>query len=168
MPPEDTKKGNRYYGRHQCWRYCLGARRVGAGDADDSRPGAVLRWAGAPEECALDNYAQFLHAGADQCLLGVDWLLIGFQPDCRRLYRWPGLGWPEWRRPRAQSRLCCHHSASGLYDLPADVRRDYAGADLGCFCRTQAFQSVCAVLAALVVTGICPGCALGLGGWRLD
>src|SRR5215207_6775579 len=67
--PKATEKGNKFYGRNQCWRYRLGVSLVSARDAHDPWPSAILRWAGAPEECALDDYAQLLYAWADQRVL---------------------------------------------------------------------------------------------------
>ena len=54
-----------YYGCYQYWRYRLSAGFVDTGDAYDAGVGTILWWAGAPEECALNDHAQLLYARAD-------------------------------------------------------------------------------------------------------
>src|SRR5215211_7225431 len=92
---QEFGEGKHCHGRNQCWRYRLGAGLVSACDAHDARAGAVLWRPGSPEECALDDYAQLLHAWADQCILGAGWLLAGFWADTERDHRWLGLDRPE-------------------------------------------------------------------------
>ena len=138
-----------------------GERGAGADD-DRARAGAVLRRPGAAQEHAGHHDAEFWDDGADQRAVGAGRV----QPGVRRQragHRRLFARIPERRRRRSESGLCRDDSTSYVYDLPDDVRRDYAGVDHRRNCGAHEVQRHCAVHDLVVFYCVCAAGTHGLG-----
>ena len=94
----------------------------GSGDADDAGAGVLLRRAGPQEEHALGPDAVLHGPVPGHRAVGVVGYSLAFGPDFHGIIgglEWAGL---SGRGAGPQPRLCHDHPASGLHDLPGDVR----------------------------------------------
>src|SRR3990172_1954465 len=104
-------------GRHGHGRYRVGPRFVGAGNAHDAGPGALLRRPGAEQERAGHDHAQLHHAGPGQHPVRAHRLLDRLRSGPGGAGRQPGLGVSPQRlrhgaerRDRKSTRLNSNHA----------------------------------------------------------
>ena len=163
---ETGRSGQGHQERPDGGRQRLDAHQLGAGADDDrSGAGAVLRRPGAQEERAGHHDAQLYSDGHGFHSVGGDRL----QPGVRRrerVFRRSALSVPQRRGRRSQPGLRGHHSASDVHDLPADVRHHHSGADLRGVRRADEVLGHAAVHDAVVVRGVLPDGAHGVGQGR--
>ncbi len=133
-------------------------------------PGLALFYGGLTRSKNVlgDDHAELHHARRDQRPVRDHRLQPRLRARPRRPHRRLRLVRPQGRlRLRAERGLRADDPAPDLHDLPADVRRDHAGADHGRLRRAREVQHLPGLHAPLGDPGLRPGRALGLGRRRL-